>query len=152
MGCNLSISYQDFKERKVYFLLFIGAAILGGSLHFIKTISWYTFMQSCLINYAFLAIIILVLSAYSRFKMQKKLTNTLGLGDILFFIVIATAFPTLSFLVLFSLSLIFSLILFLILKSSLQHKTVPLAGLQALFISLVMIVNLLFNFVDVYAI
>lgn len=84
--------------------------------------------------------------------LKKALKNTFGLGDFLFFIILAIGFPTATFLVLFSFSLLFSMLLFFLLKHQLKHKTVPLAGLQALFICLVFIANWFFNFSNLYII
>jgi len=83
--------------------------------------------------------------------MKKTINEGIGLGDILFFIALAVSFPIITFLILFSLSLLFSLLLFVILKPSLKQKIAPLAGLQALFLFIILFINLTFNFVNLYA-
>ncbi|QXP72524.1 hypothetical protein H0I31_02150 [Tenacibaculum sp. AHE15PA] len=146
----LLIFYQDIKERKVTFLLFILGIILGGFAHYINSLT-QVFLINIVINIVVIIIIYLILFLYTKFFLNKKLLETIGLGDFLFFLLLAVSFPSIAFLVFFSTSLIFSLLLFLILKSSLKIKTLPLAGLQAFFISLVLILNWFFNFVDIYA-
>ncbi len=84
--------------------------------------------------------------------MHKKFEDTLGLGDVLFFIALGIGFPTLTFLVLLATSLIFSLLIYLIIKSNLKSKKVPLAGFQALFIFIILFINLMFNIVNIYTV
>ncbi|WP_348712023.1 hypothetical protein [Tenacibaculum sp. 190524A05c] len=81
-----------------------------------------------------------------------SLFEALGLGDILFFLVFAIGFPVETFLLLFITSLLFSLIIFISLKAKLRHKTVPLAGFQALFLFLILFINLAFDIVNLYTI
>jgi hypothetical protein len=94
--------------------------------------------------------LILVLKAYASFVLKKKLSDTIGLGDILFFCVFAVSFPTYSFLTLFCCSFIFSLVMYLAFNSKFKKKHVPLAGFQALFLGLVLSSNMLFNFTNLY--
>ena len=143
--------YQDIKNRSVSVWVFIYLTITGGYLH-LKTQFLQLFLLNLLINMMVLLVVILIVLLYSKMALKKHLKEVIGLGDILFFIVLAISFPTVSFLVLFSLSLIFSLVLFLALKSKMIDKTVPLAGFQALFLGIIFFTNLLFNFVNLYAI
>lgn len=145
-----AIFYQDLRERKVTLLLFVLGMLLGG-LMFYKNSFTELFLINIGINFGVVFIMFLILLLYARLFLNKKLLETIGLGDFLFFIVIAFSFPTVTFLILLSTSLIFSLFLFLTLKLSLETKTIPLAGLQSFFISLVLIMNWFFNFVDIYA-
>jgi hypothetical protein len=70
---------------------------------------------------------------YSKIKLQLNLKETIGLGDILFFIAIALSFATITFIITFVFALMFSLLLHLVIKPNLQNKTVPLAGYMSLF-------------------
>ncbi len=146
----LLIFYQDMKERKVY-LLFFSLGIFSGSLIYYQNSFLTLFLINIGINISVIALISLLLILYIKIILKKKILEAIGLGDFLFFILLALSFPMASFLILFSLSLIFSLLLFLILKPNLKNKTIPLAGLQAFFVSLVLIINWFFNFVDIYA-
>jgi len=147
----LGITLQDFKERKVYVWLFILSGFLLGFLHFNK-VFYQSFILTTIINCSIVFTVIFVLYIYAKTILKKPLQKTFGMGDFLFFIVLAIGFPTATFLVLFSFSLLFSLILYFILKNRLKHKTVPLAGLQALFVCLIFISNWVFNFSNLYTI
>ncbi|MFL0145149.1 hypothetical protein [Tenacibaculum maritimum] len=147
----LLILYQDLKEREVTLLFFLLGIIIGGFLYFKET-SMRLFGINLAINLLILSFVSLSLFLYSRFCLKKKILEAIGMGDFLFFILLSFSFPTATFLVLLSFSLFFSLILFLLLKSLLTIKTVPLAGFQALFLSIVLILNKMFNFVDLYLI
>ena len=146
----LIIFYQDIKHRKVTFLFFILSIVIGGYIHFTHTIL-QIFIANIGINFLILLSIGFILFLYAKFKLKKSLFQTIGIGDFLFFLILAISFSIFSFLILFSTSLIFSLVLFLLLKPKLKHKTVPLAGFQALFLSIILVVNSVFKIVNLYA-
>ncbi|NVK51286.1 MAG: hypothetical protein HWD85_00005 [Flavobacteriaceae bacterium] len=132
-------------------LLFPLILIIGGYVQITnQTVELYLLFTAY--NLSFISILLLILYLYTKIQMKKKLSKSLGLGDVLFFLFLGVSFPTATFLVLFSGSLVFSLLVFLLLKPILKEKTVPLAGLQSLFLTLVLIVNSFFNFVDLYQI
>ncbi len=149
--CLSAIAYQDFKEREVSVFLFVLAVFFGISLFYLNAYMNFLLMNAG-VNIFVITIIASVLYIYARFKMKKNLTETIGIGDLFFFFFLALSFPTMTFLVLFSTSLFFSLFLFLILKPNLKDKTVPLAGLQSLFLGIVLVINGLFNIINLYAI
>jgi hypothetical protein len=145
----LAIAIQDFKERKVYTGLLI-AVITLMSILFILRVDGLIYIRNITVNLAILLFIIGVLVVYTTFKMQQRLQQALGWGDILFFIGIALSFPITTFLVLFTFSLCFALGVFLLLKPTLKEKTVPLAGLQAFFFLLVFITQWSFPKIHLY--
>ncbi len=147
----LSVTYQDIKERRVSLFLFVAVGLLLGYFHYIES-SIEVFLISITVNISVVLLILLILFLYSKIKLKKNLNQTFGIGDAVFFSVLAIGFPTATFLVLFSFSLFFSFIVFLILKKKLKHSTVPLAGFQALFISIIFLVNWVFRFTNLYAI
>ena len=146
-----AILYQDLKERMVYLVLFGLTAILLVYLH-LQEITPSVIIFSSTLNLCVIAIVILVLSIYSKIRLKKPLKETFGMGDGLFFIILALGFPTATFLVLFSFSLLFSYVLFLVLKPNLKINTVPLAGFQALFLVIVLLLSETVSFVELYAI
>ena len=148
--CLLTIIAQDFRERKVYLFLLIGLAIVMALFYYLKS-DTQLYLSNISMNLTVLLVLMGILFLYSKFKLKQALNTTLGLGDILFFIIIAISFPIATFLVLFSCSLIFTLLLFLLLKPSIKDKNVPLAGLQALFFLLIFSLNWSFNFTSLYA-
>lgn len=146
-----SVAYQDFRERRVDFLLFVLVGLVLGYIHFLKATP-IVFITTVAINISFVLLLLLILNVYTRLKMKKKLRETFGLGDALFFIGFALGFPTATFLILFCFSLFFSMLLFLVLKKKLKVKTVPLAGFQAFFLTIVLVGNTFFQFVTLYTV
>lgn len=147
----LSITCQDLKERKVSLFLFVLVGLLLSCFHYNEN-SLEVFLISIAINIFAILIILSILFLYSKVKLKKSLNETFGIGDAIFFSALAIGFPTATFLVLFSFSLFFSFALFLILKKRLNEPTVPLAGFQALFLSIIFLVHWTLQFIDLYAI
>ena len=145
----LAISYQDFKERSVSLYLFMLALIFASFLYYRYTSS-YEYFINAIRNLSLVLFIMGILLSYSWFKLKQPLFEVFGLGDALFFLVLAFGFSTTTFIVLFVSSLIFALIVFMAMKPSISNKTVPLAGLQALFLVLLFGVNWMFNLVNFY--
>lgn len=146
----LIVAYQDFKDREVTVLLFPLLLMLGIIMHY-NTQYLEAFLLNLMMSFGLLSIILLLLLVYVKLIMKKKFNEVIGLGDLLFFMVLAVSFPTITFVVLFCLSLLFSLTTYLFLKSRFG-KYIPLAGLQGLFLFLVLLSNSMFNFVNLYAV
>ncbi len=119
--CLIAIITQDFRERSVYAWLFICVGILMSLFYFFET-STSIYLLNIGVNIGTIIIILSILHLYAKFKLGQPLIKVLGLGDILFFIVIAVSFPIPIFFVLFSFSLIFGLLLFLMLKPKLINR------------------------------
>lgn len=128
----LLIFYQDFKERLVYWFLYVLFGILAFTLQLIVT-PVFSVLLNAAFNLAFVSILIFVCFIYARIKLKASLDEVLGKGDILFFITLAFAFSILSFFILFVFSLLFSLVIHQFFKHKQSHATVPLAGYMALF-------------------
>lgn len=143
------VFYEDVKDKKVTLVLLISLFVVGGFLN-----SQYQiielFLISSLINFGVILMVTMLLFIYTKVKLKTALFKVFGVGDLLFFAFMAVSFPTTTFLVLFSTSLIFSLILSLIFQKKLQ-KLIPLAGFQALFLGLIIGANQLLNIVNLYA-
>ena len=150
--CLLSIFVQDIKERRVYVFLYLTCGFIMSYLHFTHTVSSSQYIVSIGLNLFVLAIIMIVLTLYSRWKLKKPLKETFGSGDFLFFVVVALGFSTTSFLVLFSFSLLFTGITYRLMMPKLVCATVPLAGLQALFFCVLFVSNWMFSYLDFYKI
>ncbi len=149
IGLLFYVFYEDVKERKVTLLLLFTLFVLGGllnSYHHILEL----FLISTLINLSVISAIIFILFLYSKFKLKAPLFDVFGVGDLLFFVFMAISFPVSTFLVLFSVSLIFSFVISIVFKEKLKNL-IPLAGLQALFLGCVIGVNLLFTITNLYA-
>ncbi len=127
--------YQDFKERKVYWFLFLIIGVTCGILHYTSTLS-ELFFTSVLMNLAFIVLLLLVVFLYSKFKLGVNFKDTFGLGDTLLFIALSLTFSTVSFIIVLIFSLIFALVIHLSLKSKSKFSTVPLAGYISLFFAI----------------
>ncbi len=147
--CLLGIIYQDFNERKVYLWLLISAGIALSMLFFQYT-NATIYALNIGVNILIISMIIFILFVYTKYRLKIAFSSSIGLGDLLFFICIAIGFPIATFIVLFTCSLFFAVLLFWLLKSFFDKKTIPLAGLQALFMFLIIGINWSFHLVNLY--
>ena len=143
------IFYEDIKDRKVTLLILLSVSVLDGFLHG-KQQLLEVFFLTTLLNLAVVLLVIFVLFVYTKLKLKIALFEAFGLGDLLFFLCMAISFPTASFLVLFSASLIFSFVVSVVFQKQLKNL-IPLAGLQALFLGLIIGTNELFQVTNLYA-
>ncbi len=145
-----TIAYQDIKERAVYWFYF---PILMGLLileHYTKVMMIH-FYIAISINIIVVLLVMIVLYIYARWKMKLQFfQEAFGLADALFFIAMALGFPTMSFIILFTSSLLFSLITSLFLQRNSKDKTVPLAGYISIFLMAVFLVTWGFKPVNLY--
>ncbi|MBB6126366.1 hypothetical protein [Mucilaginibacter lappiensis] len=126
---------QDMLYRAVTWYLFpvIIAGLLG-----IRLLSGKTMVmigQSSLINFAVVFLILLLLTLYLWLRKGRIVNMTrdyLGIGDILFFGVLASYLSVLNFMFFFNVSLLSTILLYLLLKGIASMKSIPLAGFQAL--------------------
>ena len=120
IGLLLRVFYEDIKDRKVTFIVLVILLLLGGFIHSQHQNLWVFFLSS-LLNLSIVLTIILVLYVYANFKLKTSLSKVFGLGDALFFIVMAVSFPTATFLVLFATSLLFSFVIAVLFKKTLKR-------------------------------
>jgi hypothetical protein len=133
MGVFTLIFVQDYKNRKVYWVLYPLMGVLVFLLQWSK-LSHDTVIVNTGVNLFFICLLLLICYLYAKLKLGQPLLKTvLGLGDVLFFVFIAFSFSILSFIILFVFSLIFSLVLHLVFQHKQTEKTVPLAGYMSLF-------------------
>ena len=145
----LWIFYEDIKQREITLTVMLLLLLLGGFLNFQKQIL-EIFLINSIVNILVVTMVVGILWVYSKFKLKAGLFEVFGSGDLLFFLFLAVSFPITTFLVIFSSSLIFSLLVSMAIKKSIT-KWVPLAGLQALFLSVLVGVNQVFGIVNLYA-
>ncbi len=135
------ILIQDCKERAVHVLLFPISAALFMTLHY-HIGNKMLFLTYIGINMLLVSLILLVLFLYSKLWLKIDFINgSFGLGDLFFFLIIATAYPTISFIVLFVGAIFFSLMAHYIYRKKQKAKTVPLAGYMALFFGMVIMIS-----------
>ena len=142
--------YQDMKDRNVYLWLLVFGILIGGCIH-LQSQNFTVFLATISGNLIFIAIVFAILWLYAKIKLKKQIFEVFGAGDLLFFVLIAVSLPTVSFLTVFVFSLLFSLTVFMLFKEGFKEPTVPLAGLQSLFLGLVLIANKVLVSVNLYA-
>jgi len=146
------IAYQDFKARQVYWFFFPLLGIFLGLMHFFNTAVSQIFVYQILINLIMVSLVLTVLYIMVKYVLKKRFLNhSLGLGDILFFYAFALGFPSLTFIILFANSLLFSVLFFFFLKKRLELKTIPLAGIMSLFMLTVFIASVFIKQPSLYS-
>lgn len=143
------VLYQDFKTRLVYWFLYPIIGVLAFAIQLYNVPSEIAFFNLG-VNLLFVSLILGVSFLYTRFR-NLNFKNTIGIGDVLFFIFISGTFSIVSFFVLFVFALLFSLILHFVLRNKKEYKTVPLAGYMSLFFGVVYASSFLFNSTFLYA-
>ncbi len=126
------VAWQDFKYRGVYWFLFpllIGIRFLKIS---VLKIPWSAGNIS--INLLLLLFMLGFLYVWMRMRKEhdSAIRPYLGLGDVLFFVVLTTIFPPMAFVGFQLLSLTITLIAAILLRIKAHlNDSVPLAGFQA---------------------
>lgn len=143
------VLYQDFKSRLVYWFLYPIIGVLAFAIQ-LQNLPVSIALTNLGFNLLFVVLILLVSTLYIKFR-NLDFKNTIGIGDILFFLFIAGTFSIVSFLILFVFSLVFSLILHIVLNNKKEQATVPLAGYMSLFFGVVYAVSFCFNNAFLYA-
>jgi hypothetical protein len=139
------IVYQDFKYRAIncllFFILFVVFVLSG-----MKNLTSIIYIRMCFANLLYLFIQMSLLAGYYCVKGESIgsiLKSYIGLGDIILLITVACAFSKINFIVFYLTGLIFSLLLWHLIKNySSQYKNhVPLAGFLSLYLILIILSN-----------
>ncbi|MCW3071753.1 MAG: type leader peptidase [Bacteroidetes bacterium] len=135
LSCLGVIAFQDFRERQVSWiplvLLFVSFGWKG-----LLTLDFNSLLAGFIFNAAFILFQLLMLTLWMSIR-NKKWTNIidvyLGLGDILFFVALSTAFAPFQFVVFYSGSMTITVIGVMIcrLLSVRTNPEIPLAGSMA---------------------
>lgn len=126
------VVYQDTKDRMVSWILFPIIAIFAGTLLYRNT-PFDVLFTTLITNISFMIILVFLISIYSELKLNSRILEVFGMGDILLFFALAFTFSSYSFIILFVFGLIFSLSLHFYFKKKSKYQTVPLAGYLSLF-------------------
>ncbi len=144
-----AIAYQDIKFRAIsWWLLPVLAIIIVISK--LNEIELKTFTKFFLMNVLFLFIEYLIIKAYFSIKkgnLVKIINEYIGIGDVIFLIIIGLFFSPLNFLLFLIVGLFMILLLSLLLKrkTNINNKKVPLAGLLSIWLGIIIITNIVFN-------
>ncbi len=139
----LVLAIQDFRLRAVHWILFpiLLSLFIIDSLSHVDLKDYISGIAINLLLVSTQGVVLLVYYTVRGKKLKHILTNTLGLGDILFIIIMAFAFSWTSFLLFYIAGLIFALFFWMItiFITGNSHRLIPLAGLLAIFMIIVMI-------------
>lgn len=129
----LAVVYQDVKMRLIHIALPIAILILGIALK--KDVLDIVEMGMSLL---FLLLNFVVITIYFSIK-KRAFTNPfdsmIGWGDVVFLIALIPLFPFRSYLVFFVFGMLFSLLLFTVMRQLYPtQNTIPLAGYLSIFV------------------
>lgn len=143
----LIIVVQDFRFRAVHWILFPALWILLVADSLIN-LNFRDYVLGTSIN--LLIILFQGVILYAYYSLQGKplsviVTRIIGTGDILFIILMAFAFSWTSFMFFYITGLLFALLLWIFIMSISRDKNrlVPLAGLLALYMIIIMILDMI---------
>ena len=148
------IVFQDFSIREISWYL-IPLLLIAFIYKAFNTNSESSLLKNVFFNIAFMVIQIVLLTVYMSIKNKRpvNIINTyIGLGDILFFIVVCTAFSIGNFISFYLLSLLFTLSGVIIYNFFSRKKTreIPLAGIMSLLLIALIITNKLIPAINFY--
>lgn len=136
---------QDLKLRAIHILLPITILIFGLISYFGKGYS----VLNLLYTVSFLVITVgglyLYLSAKNR-KSTNPFKKNMGIGDLFFFISVIPFFALHNYILFFITGMLFSIIGFMIIRSVVKTDLVPLAGLLALYLIILMVISYVTNY------
>lgn len=150
----LVVFYQDYRHRAVYWILFplLALVFLGYNL---KLRNWEEVKDDLLINLGFIAVQLLLLTIYFSIKYKRPVnisSHLLGWGDILFIVALGFLFSPLNFVLYYLMSLLLVVTGVLSMKlAGFRPSKIPLAGIQALFLSCVWFVKCCCNCFSFYS-
>lgn len=139
----LGIAWEDYRRRRVRWFYFPLLALAGLWLGLSALQSPRLALGYAACNLGFIGLQLLILKAWYFLRLGPGvplLGNKLGAGDILFLAAACFFFSPLNFIAFYLCSLLFSLLGWTALRSARMTvlPTVPLAGLQAIFLLLSM--------------
>ncbi len=146
------IVFQDFKQRQISWFL-IPLALTGVLIR--SMTSENNNLNNFLFNITFISVQLVLLTIYFSIKNKKFLNiidTCLGLGDVLFFVVVSAFFSPLNFIVFYVCSMILTLtgIIVYNLLSKKRTKDIPLAGAMAVVLIVLLTTTLVFPHIDFY--
>ncbi|WP_222984573.1 hypothetical protein [Flagellimonas meishanensis] len=148
------VAVQDLRDREVMWVFFPIIAVLLASIH-VHHLGMDNFIFFALNNVILVSCVLALLWAITRFVFGKEFLNvSFGLGDMLLMYALAVGFPTVTFIVLFVGSILFSSIAFIVLRMCTKTKTetVPLAGLMCIFLIAILLMAHWSNMPSLYMI
>lgn len=145
------VVYQDYKFKAISWFVFplLFCVFLYGSLSYLSPTD---LVNNFLIISVFLLLQGLLITLWFSFRQQKLiniLRQYLGIGDVLFIVCMAVFFSPLNFLLFYVGSLLLIVLLTVLYKAfnGVQTPLIPLAGLQAAMLLLLILFNNIYSIV-----
>ncbi|MBB3971034.1 hypothetical protein [Mucilaginibacter phyllosphaerae] len=138
---------QDIRFRAVSWLFFPVLALLYIAHGIVSGIYLKEVLFNTALNIAFLLVVFTVVWLYISLRQRRLIylpDKLIGWGDILFLLCICFFFTLLNFILFYITSLFIIIVLWLIwvsLRPGTAYRHVPLAGLQALILSVFLIID-----------
>ncbi len=147
ISCLSVVFYQDIKHRFIHVFMPLLIFITSYFFLYFDDMNDYA---NILNNIGFFILSISILIIYMSIKnkgFQNPFQNYFGLGDLFYYMSIAPLFILKNYVIYFILSLIFSLLMYILFRKKMNSQTIPLAGFAALLL-VFFIVKDLFNLSD----
>ena len=136
----LLIAYQDMKLRLIHAFLPVGIFILALTLKW-NTLAWKQWTMSLLFVVLNLVAVTVYFSLRNR-KWVNVFDTLIGWGDVLLLLGLIPLFSFRGYLIFFTGGMIFSLLLFGILRTfDRKYSTVPLAGHLSIFVIGILLID-----------
>lgn len=142
--CLAVIFWQDAKLRHIHVIL----PITVFSVAYFLTNYLQNNLKVIGVNVLFFTITIALLTLYMSLKTKGFLNpfqNYFGLGDVLFYIAITPLFLLYNYVLFFITSLLFAIVMQFVLRKWIKKDAVPLAGLSALLLLLIITKDVVFS-------
>jgi len=136
------IAYQDFRYRSVPVLVFGISFLLAIAVQYQACGMDQLFMIQISLNSLFIVLNLLIVIVYIKQIKKIPLSSALGIGDIVFYLILIPLLSIPVFMYFHISSLLLILTLYPILKNTMSFHTraIPLAGLQACYLIILLIV------------
>ncbi|MCB0401213.1 MAG: hypothetical protein KDD41_03960 [Flavobacteriales bacterium] len=154
LGILSVLTLQDFKHRAISWFL-IPLLLLSFLIPGMQKLGFHEFATYTGINLGLLIVNMLGVAAFIALK-EKKPVNIIdtyiGLGDLLFFVVLTTAFSPLNFLAFYIGSITLCCLAYIVLRLAVKQTTpyFPLAGAMSLLLGGLMIARIWFPEIHFY--
>lgn len=127
------MAYEDFRYRGIQWWSFPALALFSFSLTFYTSGEW-AFLTDTIYSLLLLTLLLVVSGAVYFLIRRNNPIQSLGIGDVLFFIGIVPLFNTFEYFYFLSGTFVVIAIVHAIISRYLKEKTIPLAGYQSIFL------------------
>lgn len=145
-----AIVYQDFKFRTIHVFLVLGVFVFSCFILWQNQKNLYPMLWPWVFVIAVLVLLWIYITLKNR-DISQSITESIGLGDILFFFAVAPLFSLRNYMLFFISGMLIALISFLLFRNLFKSKFIPLAGILSghiiflKLISIVLSIDLFYN-------